>query len=184
MGYASIKTKSVEFDPINPGDAKPNSIYVDTLNSNTFSNKNDEGSNQSVAAAPDSFAKQAKNMTGITIPAMTPISRSGDGSIVPADSDAAQGQRPIGVTMEAIAHNSFGLIGLVGKNITDALTSYSFTPGQDLYVSETGGYTSDGNAFSGNNDSLILIGIADCADSDASSTAPDLILLRQILVRP
>jgi hypothetical protein len=184
MGYAIIKTKAVEFEPINPNDARPNSIYVDTLNANTFSNKNDEGTNQTVAAAPDSFAKQAKNMTGVTIPAMTPISRAGDGTIVPADSDAAQGQRPIGVTMEAILHNSFGLIGLVGKNITGALTSYSFSPGQDLYVSETGGYTADGNSFSGDNDSLILIGIADCADGDASASAPDLILLRQILVRP
>ena len=120
MGVAKIKTTLVEFVPIDPSTAPANSIYSDVSNSSTFSNKNSIGDSTAVAAVPDAFAKQARNTTGSTIAANSPVSRSSDGSIVPADSDSAQGQRPIGVTLESIAHNAFGLIGLVGRNISGA----------------------------------------------------------------
>lgn len=187
MGSAKIRTAAVVLVPIAPGSAPANSIFSDSSNSNAFTNKTAGDSVQPVGAvaSSDAFAKRAKNMSGETIPANRPVSRVSDGSIVPADSDAAQGQRPIGVTMEEIPHEAFGMVGLVGRNLAGALGGLEFSPGQDLYVSEDGsGYTADPDHFTENDDSLILIGIADCADNETGTAAPDLILLRQILVRP
>lgn len=182
MGVAKIRTTAIQFDPVDPSTLPVNSIYVDATNGESFSNKTSSGAE--VTAATDAFAKMAKNISGVTIPANYPVSRMSDGSIIAADSDSANGQRPIGVTMQAIPNDTFGLIGLVGRNMAGALTSYGFAPGQDIYISQSEGYTADASTFTGDNDSIILIGIADCADNVMSSQGNDLILLRQILVRP
>ncbi len=187
MGSAKIKVSAVILVPVDPDDVPNNSIYSDIGNSNALSNKTSGGTEQAVGAvsSSDAFSKMAKNVSGSSIAANLPVSRASDGSIVLADSDAAQGQRPIGVTMEEIPHDSFGLIGLIGRNLPGALSTFSFVPGADLYIPEDGtGYTADPESFTNSDDSLILIGVADCADGDMSGDAPDLILLRQILVRP
>ena len=126
----------------------------------------------------------AKNETGNSIPIHTAVSKSSNGTIVTADSDAAQGQQAIGVTLEQIANNTFGRIGLVGRNVPGALTGLGITSGQDVYISETAGFTNDPNSFTGDDDTVIFIGIADSADGVASGTATDLIMVRQVLVTP
>lgn len=187
MGSAKIKTSAIILVPIPAAQAPANSIFSNSGDSNAFTNKTFSSESIPVGAvsSADAFAKRARNMTGEELPANVPVSRASDGSVVRADSDAAQGQRPIGVTLEVIADGDYGLVGLVGRNLAGALAGFEFTPGQDLYVSEDGnGYTADPDSFTGGDDSLILIGIADCASDEMGTDAPDLILLRQILVRP
>jgi hypothetical protein len=76
------------------------------------------------------------------------------------------------------------IVQLVGQNVAGALTTSSgFAPGDELYLNEGGGYTNDPGTFTGENDSIIKIGIADCAEGAASETVTDLILFPQVIAR-
>lgn len=186
MAVAQIKTTAVVLDPISSASAPANSLYSDSGNAGVFTNKSQGGTPTAVGAgsASDSFAKLAKNTTGSTIALGTAVSKASDGSIVPADSDAAQGQQVYGITSAAILNNAFGVVYLVGRNVPGILTGLGFTAGQDIYISQTAGFTADPNSFTGNDDTVTLIGIADCADNAISSTATDLVMCRQRLVSP
>ena len=131
-----------------------------------------------------SIEKTMESSHTSAIPINTPVSKKTDGTIVPADSDAADGQVFIGITSEEIASGSQGIVKLVGQNITGALTGLGFAVGDDVYLAETGGYTNDPNSFTGDDDSIIRIGVADCSEGTASSTANDLIMFPEVLIRP
>jgi hypothetical protein len=65
------------------------------------------------------------------------------------------------------------------------LVGLGFAPGDEIFVGETtGGYVNDIAPFTGNNDSIIKIGVADCAAGTASSVATDLILIPHVIARP
>lgn len=187
MAVAQFKTSCVVLDPIAGAAAPANSIYSDSDNAGAFTNKSQGGEDTAVGAgsSSDAFAKLAKNTSGSTIPAGTAVSKStADGSIVPADSDAAQGQQVIGITSAGIANGAFGIINLVGRNIPGCLSGQGFTVGQDIYISQTAGFTNDPSQFSGSGETVTLIGIADCADNVLSTTATDLVMCRQKLLGP
>lgn len=117
------------------------------------------------------------------IPANTPVSKLANGKIVPADSDLPVAKKFIGITKAIIYPNRTGPVFLVGPNLVGVLSAYSFAPGDEVYLSETGGgYTNDPNSFTGNNDEIIKVGIADCAAGNATATAPDLILFTEVVV--
>jgi hypothetical protein len=131
-----------------------------------------------------SIEKTMENGAGSTIPAYTPVSKKIDGTIVHADSDATDGQRFIGITGEEILSGATGTVKLVGQNLAGAISGLGYSVGDDVYLSESGGYTNDPNSFTGDNDSIIRVGIADCSEGSASSTATDLIMFSEVLIRP
>jgi len=124
------------------------------------------------------------NNTLDTILAGTPVSKSSDGSIVPAASDTAQGQRFIGIALDPIPSTLQGRIQLVGNNVPNILSAYGFSSGDEVFIDEYNGYTNDVSSFSGNNDSIIKVGVADCPEGAASAIATDLIMFVEVISRP
>lgn len=118
------------------------------------------------------------------IPAGKPVAQTASG-ILPADTDAVLNKKYIGITMESIAIGGMGRVLLAGsKNVPGVLTGLGFAPGDDIYVGETPGtYTNDISAFSGFDDDIIRIGIADSAEGTASAMATDLILMTDVVSR-
>jgi hypothetical protein len=118
------------------------------------------------------------------IPALTPISKYSDGKIYPTDSDSITGKAYIGITLEAIPIGGSGKVLLTGHNIPNCLSGLGFISGDDIFIGETpGSFTNDPSTFSGLDDDLIRVGIADCAESTASGIATDLIMLTDVSAR-
>lgn len=132
------------------------------------------GSNVKVMIAGEAFV------------AGVPLSKRPDGRVVQADSDGVDRQNFCGTAKEA----SLGVddevkVTLIGPNVEGALTSYSFLPGEEIFMGETPGvYINSVAAFSGDNDSIFRLGIADCQEGIASATATDLILFPEVVARP
>lgn len=185
MTIAKMKVSALVFDPIPAASAPANSLYSDSGNAGTFTNKAPGGTpvpvGESVASA---LIKVMQNLSGATILAGKPVSKKSDGSIVAGDSDAADGQQLIGISLEEILDTETGNVALFGQNIPNAVSGLGFAPGDEVYLSETGGYTNDHGSFTGDNDSIFKIGIADCPAGNASGTATDLILFPEVLSRP
>lgn len=137
------------------------------------------------AAPANPTEKLMVNNSGATIAINKPVSIAADGSIVLADSDSVDGQEPIGITLAAINNASAGLVALFGRNMPGALTGLGFAPGDDIFIDEVaGGYTNTTSGFVGDNDSVVRIGIAAAANGITSVNATDLIMIREVLIRP
>jgi hypothetical protein len=137
------------------------------------------------AAGPNPTEKLMLNNSGVLIDSKKPVSIKSDGSIILADSDAPEGQAPIGITLQSIANASAGVVALFGRNIPGALTGLGFNPGDDIFIDETAGeYTNNPSGFSGSDDSIIRIGVAAAADGTTSINATDLIMIKEVLIRP
>lgn len=115
-----------------------------------------------------------------------PLSKRPDGRVVRADSDGIDRQNFCGTAKDA----SLGVddevrVTLIGPNVSGALSSYLFVPGEEIYMGENpGSYVNTAAAFSGENDSIVRLGIADCAEGVASVIATDLILFPEVIARP
>lgn len=184
MTIAKFKVEALVFEPIAAASAPNNSLFSDSANANLFTNKSAGGSPDPIGASTSVLVKQMENQSGSTIASGRPVSKKANGTIVEGDSDAALAQQLIGITLQSIAHAALGNVALLGQNVPGAVTGLGFAPGQDIYLSETGGYTNDPNSFTGNNDSIIRIGIADCPAGAASGTATDLVLFPEVIARP
>lgn len=114
-----------------------------------------------------------------------PASKMSNGKATLSDSDGVDDQTFVGIFLTSGADGAAVSVQLVGANIAGALTGLGFTSGSDIYMSETaGGYTDDISTFTGNNDSILRIGIADCAAGAASAVATDLIMFPEVIARP
>jgi hypothetical protein len=187
MAVAKFNTEVLILTPTAPGNAPANSVYLDSSNSNALSTKTAGNANVQVgnASAQDVMVKTMQNLSGAAIPAGKPVSKKADGSIVSADSDAVDGQRYIGISLDAINNNATGRVLLVGPNVVNAVQGLGFIPGQDIYISESGGgYTNNFGSFTGNNDSVIKVGVADCSAGVANGVATDLIMFSEVVIRP
>lgn len=174
----------------------PHSLWVDGNDSNTLKIKLTGGGSTLIGdggggggggggPAPTNYlVKIMENTSGFTISMGSPVSKAPDGGITAADSDAVTGQKVVGIAVAAINSGSLGAILLFGPSAEGVLASLGFTPGDVIYVSEVGGYTNDPNSFTGDNDSIIQVGVADCAAGPASATVTDLIMMPQIFIRP
>ena len=164
--------------------------YSETLY-NTIQNSNDRLNDLGLlsfiggSGGPSDSIKQMQSGHETTISSGKPVSKLPNGKIVPADSDAANGQKYIGITKVSIAVEALGDIYLPGNNIPNAILGLGFTPGDEVFLSETSGMvTNNPSSFTNNDDSIIKIGIADCSAGTASSTATDLIMFSEVIARP
>jgi len=132
------------------------------------------------------FEKSMRNDHGSAIQIGMPVSITSNGAVVPGDSDAAEGQQPVGIALEVIAPNAFGKIALFGRNLAGVLTGMGFFPAEDVFLGETGGnfVKSPTNDLTGDNDSIIKMGIAATPDGAVGAAATDLILIRQVISNP
>ena len=130
------------------------------------------------------LTKSMRNVSGSTIGAGVPVSKASDGSIYTADSDAVNGQQFIGISTQPIANNSNGIVALVGNNLVDVLQGLGISPGSEVFLDESGGYTTDPSGFSGSNDSIIKLGVADCSADEAVAVGKDLIIFPEVIARP
>ena len=124
------------------------------------------------------------NNSGVTIPALSAVSKRGDGGIMRADSDATGAKVYIGFAMSAIANSASGTIQLVGPNFAGVVTGLGFSPGDTVYISESAGLTNDPNSFTNSDDVFQRVGIADCAAGVATAVAVDLISSPDLLAVP
>lgn len=183
--YAKFRTDAVVFNPIDPTGLPNNTMYTDSTDSNLLKTKDNSGSLSPVSGSSSLFNKVMQSGHDDIIPVGVPVSKTADGKIIPADSDAVGAQEPIGISMVAFpAFGDVGVIHLFAPNVTGVLTGMGFLPGQEIFLGETGGYTNNPNSFTGDNDSIIRIGIADCSSGTASAVATDLIINTQVILRP
>jgi len=136
------------------------------------------------ASGGGQLTKQMENKSGVQIDTGKPVSKKSDGTIVQADSDSVDGQIFVGIAAANIPNNTIGTVWLVGQNIPGVISGYGFAPGDDVFVSESGEYTNDPASFTGANDTITRIGIADCAAGVASPVAVDIITFAEIMVTP
>ena len=143
--------------------------------------KQGTSSGSSGSLSNDTTVKLAKNTTVSTIVAGTIVEKLATGGIQPAT--AASSNEMIGVALDAIGAAGFGRIKLLGENVAGAIAGLGFTPGQELFLGNAGGYTNDPNTVPGTS-TLWRIGIADCGDNSFSATATDLIMFATPVLRP
>lgn len=185
--YAKIRTGVVVFDPAAPGDVPNNAIFVDSTNSNAFSNKTNGGVTNQIGAvsSADYLVKYKRNDSGSTIPAYRRVALLTDGSISLADSDAPALMLDIGMTLEAIDTGNYGRVLLNGANAGAALTGLGFNTGDHIYLSKTPGMlTNSTSGFDPNTDTIMRVGIADCATNTKSTSATDLIMTIEVYSSP
>lgn len=128
------------------------------------------------------FEKMMINGEGSTITQNKPVSIKDDGSVCLADSDVTQRSRPIGFMKAATSNTIAGKVILFGRNLPGVLTGLGFAPGDDIFMSETAGMlTNDAGSFSSNDDNIVRLGVACCADGVTGVLATDLILMREVL---
>lgn len=186
--YAKLRSDAVIFNPIAATGLPTNAIFCDSASNGDFS-INDAGgvpgpiSGGSGGSSGPSTRRQQQ--CAAPIAALVPYSKLPDGRIVPADSDAANGQKLAGITIDAfVTANDLGYVNTIGIVIPNILAGLGFSPGDEIFLGENGGYTKNPGAFTGDNDSIIRIGIADCPAGVASSLATDLIPIPHIIARP
>lgn len=176
--YAKLRINGIVFDPASQAGAAEGELYVDST-SGQLSVKGGGSSTTPIGAAPSAdqaLNKVMENQSGSTIPLNALVAKLANGTIAQADSDG--NANVIGIAQAAIPNLSTGTVRLLGPNIAGVLTGLGFAPGQSVYMSETTGhYTTNINSFTGSNDRLVRVGIADCAAGFASTTVVDLLAI-------
>lgn len=189
MAYAKLRTEGVILQPIPAGNAVPGELYRDQDNADVLTDQNTGGGDTPVgAASSDSvMTKLKQNKSGVTILAGTPVALLANGGIIKADSDGVTSQVLIAISIDEILNDEEGRVALIGPNIRNAIQGLGFTPGQPVYLNQDGsnrGFTTNLGDLTGNDDSIIKIGYADCAPGAASATADDLIVAHEVIALP
>lgn len=180
-----FKANFIFLQPTDPSVVPNGSVFLDSTNGNSMSVKSSGGVTAPISTATGSelFIKQMQASGPIGL--KKSVSKRPDGKVEQADSDAADGQKVVGYALQsASADGDLIDVFCLGANLAGALTGLGYTPGDEVYLSETGGYTNDPNSFTGGNDSIIRVGIADCSAGTASGTVTDLIAFTEVVARP
>lgn len=185
--YAKIKTSAVVLEPVTPASVPTGALFNDSTNSGAFTNKTTVGAVNPVGAtsSADYLVKYKKNMTGGTIPAYKRVALKTDGTIVLADSDNPTAMLDIGMSLDAIDHNTFGRVLLNGASAPGALTGLGFSVGDSIFLSKTpGALINSAAGFDPNTDTIMRVGIADCASNTEGTAATDLIMTVEVYSSP
>lgn len=170
-----------------PAAQVPNgALFLDSGNLNQLSVKSYAGTVAVVEGGGGSSSLFVKQMiAGEAFLANRPLSKRADGKVVAADSDSATGQQIIAHSLQASGGDNAPVNVLcVGANLAGALTGLGFSPGDEIFLGENGEYTNDISTFSNNDDSIIKVGIADCAAGEANVAATDLVVFTEVIARP
>lgn len=177
--YAKFRSDAVILNPI-ADPSMPNTLFVNEADGKMSTNT---GSTAPISTGASYSIK--KMQAGETILAGKPVSKRADGKILAADSDGLGRQQVIGVSLDSIPTDTLGDVLLFAPNAPGVLAGLGFVPGQEIFIGEaTGGYVDDITPFTGGNDSIVKVGVADCAEGVASAEATDLILISQVIARP
>lgn len=185
--YAKMKTVSVAFEPTTPAAQPINSIFVDSTNSNVFSNKTTGGTTSPIGStsSADYLVKYKRNSSGSFIPAYRRVALMPDGSVALADSDNPSLMKDIGMSIEGINDGVYGRIILNGANAAGALTGLGFLSGQNIFLGKTPGtLVNSTSGFDPNTDTIMRVGVADCATNTVGSAATDLIMTIEVYSSP
>jgi hypothetical protein len=185
--YGKIRTTAVILEPTTPGSTPAGSIFNDSTNGNAFTNKTTGGSVDQVGAtsSADYLVKYKRNGAVATIPAYKRVALKTDGTIVLADSDNPTAMLDTGMSLDAIDPSTFGRVLLNGANAPGALTGLGFATGDHIFLSKTpGALTNSASGFDPDTDTIMRVGIADCASNVASAVATDLIMTVEVYSSP
>jgi len=180
MPIVGVQANFVVLVPSTPSGIPNNSVFVDSTNGNAATFKDNTGATTVVTNPAASFLSKQMQAYG-PIPVNSPVSKRTDGYIELADANAVGGMDLIGWnTQAAIAMGDLITVICVGPNLVGAITGLGFAVGDEVYVSETGGYTNDPSTLT-NMDAIIKVGVADCAAGVASATATDLVCFPDVV---
>jgi hypothetical protein len=150
---------------------------------NSIQNSNDRQND--IGLLSFSTSNKIQQQCASPIPAGKPYSKRPDGRIEAAISNTLYGQKFVGITIDAFLNaGDLGYTTPSGPIIANVLDGLGFLPGDEIFVNQTVGYTKNPGAFTGDSDSIIRIGIADCAAGIASATAKHIIMMPHIISRP
>lgn len=183
-GEIGFKSKFINIVPSLPASVPNNTLFIDSSNSNQATFKDGSGNVGVIGAvsASNIFIKQMQS--SVVLAVNTPVAKLANGKIINADSDTVNGQVYIGITMGTAVVDGLVSVLLVGANIAGALTGLGYTPGQEIFLGENGGFTNNVSTFTDGDDSIIRVGIADCTSGNASGTVTDLIAFTEVVARP
>lgn len=185
--YGKIKTTHLVLEPSPAGTAPAGSVFNDSSNANALTNKSTGGTISQIGAtsSADILIKQKRNMSGVSMAAARRVALKTDGTIVLADSDNISAMLDIGMSLDVIDNGNYGRVLLNGANAAGALSGLGYTAGDHIYLSKTPGMlTNSTTSFNPETDTIMRVGIADCADGDASGTATDLIMTVEVHSSP
>lgn len=178
--FASIKVSSVQFDPQPATTVPVGSLFIDSSNSQVTTKPVDNSPPSSIQSPVDYFIKSV--ITGAAFANKTTVARdSVTGKVVAADADVNAATN-IGYAMSASSGpNQTISIFLIGPNLSDHLLGLGFNTGDRVYLDKNAGQlVKDISGFI-SSDAIVFLGIADCANGVASTTATDLISTKQDL---
>jgi hypothetical protein len=183
--YAGVRAPYVILIPEEARNVPNGAVFLDKANSDMASVKTVTGVVVPVGSTGVDTLMTKQMQAGEAFPAGAPLSKRPDGKVIVATSEGVQAQQLCGHALEeATADGDLINVLTIGANVVGALEGLNLVPGAEVFIDESGGYTGNPGLFTGNNDSVIRAGIADCPAGEASSVATDLIVMTDILLRP
>lgn len=166
-------------DSITPSNAPANSLFRDSTNGGALSFKPGSGPSVPLEGSSSQVNLLIKSMkSGIAIAVGIPVAKNkANGRIYPADSDDTALSQIIGFTMSSAANPNEDIsVVLIGPNIIGAIEGKGFNIGDTIYMSQDSGMlTNDFNSFTGDDDNIFKVGIADNSAGTDELIARDLI---------
>ena len=181
-----FKCQYVVTTPTPSSSVPNNSLFEDSSNFDAFSVRTSTGTVTplSTAVATNPFIKSMQSDGLFT--ANVPIVKLPNGRIVLADSNNTTAGSFCGYSTEAsLVAGQEVVVLCCGPNLSGALTGLGFAPGDMIYINENGGYTNDPSTFTGGDDTIVRVGLADCpGGAIASPIATDLITFHEFVASP
>lgn len=177
MTTSSIQAKYLVLEPASSSEVPNGCLFLDQGNGNILSQKSATGVVGVISSSANSNPMIKQMVSGETFPTGKPLAKRPDGKVVLADSDDPTRTTFIGWSMTAsLAMNSVVSVMAIGVNLPGILSGLGFTPGDRVYMGEIPGtYTNNPDGFTGSNDDVYQLGIADCPSGVAQNAATDLI---------
>ncbi len=175
---AIIQASQFIMIPIDPKDALPGAIFLDKTNANSYTIKSIAGVTSPIANGSSNPNVKLMQSAGV-FNFGSPLAKLPDGRVVLCESDGVGHKNFIGIALQKSEFSGAPVnVFTIGVNVSGILKGANFSPGDRIYVGESGEYINNLRGLVGGDDDYIMVGIADCAGGPtASSEAEDLIML-------
>lgn len=177
---AGIKAQYIILVPSLPGSVPPGSLFFNQDGDYAAFKKLD-GNLEKVQSPIVQLLTKKMILSG-AVTKYAPLAKLLSGHAVAADSDGSM--MICGFALQAGVDGDVIEVVTIGVNLKGALLGKGFATGKAIYVSENAGYTDDPASYTGNDDTIFKVGIADCEEGIASSEAKDLIVFPQLVMKP